>query len=245
MRNTIKIPRQAENIILNKNKLGYKTMAKKVELTKNQLANVAELFEEIPNSQIIDKTINNAISKYRNNNNQSNVYIKVVLINVLYKTAIINTPKLANHIFNKCKEIDKKLKKGDISVIDDIRHGHKIGTNGESKKERDFYSFATKYAHFHNPKAFPICDNRVIRLLAQANRQLLFYDSKFSQKGLRDYQKYKSVIDSLAERLCISGWGYKKIDQGLWLWARNLYNPESFKSLSPSFRKKLKSIIGQ
>ena len=161
---------------------------------------------------------------------------------MLYKTAIINSPKLANYIFKKGKNIDKKLKKGDISVIDDIRKGHKIGLNGKRKRERNLYSFATKYAHFHNPKAFPICDNRVIRLLAQANRQWSFYDKKFSQKNIRDYGNYKFVIDSLAESLRITKWSYKKIDQGLWLWARYLDNPEL---LSRSFRKKLKSIIGQ
>ena len=208
-------------------------MAKKVELTRDKLAKVAELFKEIPNSQIIDKTIRNVISKYRSNNNKKNVYVKVVLINALYKTAIIDTPKLSNHIFINGKKIDRKLAKSDISVIDDIRQGHGIRRK-KSKKEMIFYSFATKYAHFHNPKEFAICDNRVIRLLAQNNGHY--------KKELRDYKKYKSVIDLLAKNLRLIGWDYKKIDQGLWLWARYKYNPEL---LPPRLRKKLKSIIDQ
>jgi hypothetical protein len=218
-------------------------MCQPSKLTKIRLDRVAKLFEKLPNSKIIDKTIRNVISKFRNNKVQSNVYVKVVLINALYKTAIMDIPKLANHIFNKRMKIDKKLKEGDITVIDDIRQGHGIGPNGESAGERDFYSFATKYSHFHNSQAFPICDNRVIRLFTKVNKEMTFRDEKFTQKNLRDYKIYKSVIDSLANHLHINikKWGYKKIDQGLWLWAKYLYNPESIKP--PSILKKLESII--
>ncbi|MBN2314352.1 MAG: hypothetical protein JXM79_10510 [Sedimentisphaerales bacterium] len=75
-------------------------MSRPGELTKDRLTKVAKLFEELPNSKIIDvTTIRDTVSAHRDNMVQSNVYIKVVLINTLYRTAIIDNTKLANHIF--------------------------------------------------------------------------------------------------------------------------------------------------
>ena len=89
----------------------------------------------------------------------------------------------------------------------------------------NFYSFATKYAHFHQPNLYPMYDNLVMRLLCAANKTMGFH-KKFKQSDLKKYSDYKSVIDSLAQHLGIADWGYKKIDQGLWKCAKDLFKKD-------------------
>ena len=191
-------------------------------LAKNLLETASDRFEK--ETITSDEVIQHALHQFRTNDKMIDVCIKAVLINALYQTAILDIKRLAEHIVTK--NIDSKLNTGDVSVVEDIRSGHGIKSSKGRHKEINFYSFATKYVHFHQPNSFPIYDNLVMRLLCEANKKMGFCE-KFTQSKLKDYSFYKFVIDSLAQYLSIADWGYKKIDQGLWMYARGLYTKKN------------------
>jgi hypothetical protein len=205
-------------------------------LTKSILETASELYDAIDGTGIADKAIRYALSQFPTNDDPVGVCIKAILVNTLYQTAIINISRMASYIVEK--NIDPKLQASDVSVIDDIRSGHKIRTTKGNRKEIDFYSFATKYAHFHMPSSYPIYDNLVMRLVTEANRKMKFHE-RFTQSQLLDYSIYKSVIDSLARHLGIANWGYKKIDQGLWVCAKYRYQ----EGLPSGVTQRLKHVI--
>ncbi|HUV29899.1 MAG TPA: hypothetical protein VMY05_02225 [Acidobacteriota bacterium] len=121
-----------------------------------------------------------------------------------------------------CTDTDRRLTSGDLSLVDDIRHGHEIIVK-KSGKERDLYSFATKYAALHQPTNFPIFDSLVMRLLTALNKQINFCPP-FTQADLRNYRRYVSVIDSLASYTGLNSFKYKRLDQGLWVLAKYYYD---------------------
>ncbi len=208
-----------------------------IVLTKDVLERASESFREIDDFRIADEVIGRSISHFPFNNEFVGVYTKAILVNALYQTAILNISRMARHIV--AMNIDPELQASDISVIETIRSGHGIKSSKGQKKEINFYSFATKYVHFHAPNSYPIYDNLVMKLVTEANKELNFHAS-FTQQQLLDYGTYKSVIDSLARRLRVVDWDYKRIDQGLWICAKYQYRRNE---LPPNIVQRLKQII--
>ena len=178
----------------------------------------SDCFGRIDRYRIADGVISLAIANYPNNDQLNQALTKVILINSLYGTSIYDTLRIARHIITL--DCDQKFRDGDISVVDDIRTGHDITL--ENGNDRDFYSFATKYASWHSPDHFPIFDNLVKRLLPFLNRDQHFHET-FTQVALDNYDTYKAVIDSLMAHCGLENFGYKRFDQGLWVYAKYKY----------------------
>lgn len=185
------------------------------------LVKCEELFDQSERFSLSDSVIAAAIKKFKSNNTLQSVLPKVMLINTFYATQIYDTAKMARHVLDT--DADRRLAAGDLSLVDDIRHGHDIRSK-KTSKEMDFYSFATKYAALHEPTKYPIFDSLVMKLLTALNRQLAFC-SRFRQCDLRYYQRYVSVVDALIEFTGLGSLKYKKLDQGLWVYAKYLYAP--------------------
>lgn len=166
---------------------------------------------------LADIIIKRAIRQWPDNSNLEDVLTKVVLLNSLYHTNVLDVWKIAQHICSK--NIDSKIEKGDLTVVDDIRLGHGIRT----KKERNLYSFAAKYVNWHRPTEFPIYDNLVARLLTDLNREYAFHQP-FTRSGLRNFQLLKSVLDGLASWARLEDMRYKRIDEALWVYAKQRYD---------------------
>lgn len=169
------------------------------------------------------------------------VYEKVVLLDRLYGTNVFHAFRMAEHIV-RCK-IDPLLKAAKPEVICRIRAGHDI-TAKQSWKEKDLYSFASKYASWHRPDVYPIYDGLIGRLLPKLNRKLRFHNGLLSPKQLRTYSNLIVAIDELTEKLGLESFRYKKIDKALWLWAkyefrREHMNDEIKRGISKA-RKRLK-----
>jgi hypothetical protein len=146
------------------------------------------------------------------------VYEKTALLDRVYGTNVFDAFRLAQHIVS-CN-IDSLLKIGDPTVVSKIRSGHGIRAKKKGRKEKDLYSFATKYASWHRPDAYPIYDGLIGRLLPKLNRRFPFYNGPLSQQSLRDYSNLIAAIDSLTANLRLKHLRYKKIDKALWLWAK-------------------------
>ena len=96
----------------------------------------------------------------------SHVYKKVVLLNALYSTNVMATFDMTLHI-SRIKDFERRVQEGDISLVDDIRY---ITIEG---KDKNFYSFATKYCHHHNVHAYPIFDSFVVFYLKKYNKEII------------------------------------------------------------------------
>lgn len=186
------------------------------ELFADLVRQASVIFEESSLYQLIDGALYWTFAQFPRNDDERGVLIKTALLITIYKTPIFDVLKIAQHIHRNGAEIDAKIASGDVSVIDQIRQGHGIGKKGGKKK--DFFVFATKYAHFHNPDAFPIFDKVVKDYLYLLNNdELPFYDEFTKTSIEKSYPQFKDVLDTLIRKLNLTDMNYKQVDQGLWL----------------------------
>jgi len=181
----------------------------------------------------VESTLRAVFLAYPQNVTFNDVLIKATLLNSLYYTQIYSITTISQHICDL--QIDTKINVNNITAVDDIRIGHGIG----GQKERDFYSFATKYLHFHKPDNFPIYDQLVKRFLSKLNKEIQFH-SRFTQNDLLDYSLFKSVIDSLNASLNIPNFGYREFDKGLWVYSKYLFKRNE---LSRNFAREIRSVL--
>jgi len=140
----------------------------------------------------------------------SHIYKKVVLLNALYSTNVMATFDMTLHI-SRIKDFERRVQEGDISLVDDIRY---ITIEG---KDKNFYSFATKYCHHHNVHAYPIFDSFVVFYLKKYNKEINLL-SREQLDNLKDYSVFKNCIDTLAESWEIPDeYKYYKLDKYLWI----------------------------
>lgn len=203
------------------------------------LALCADVFENIPQTLKADQVIDWARTTFPHNTDIQQVRMKAVLIDKLYSTMIYNIISVADNIYGH-KYIDCKIKEGNATVIEDIRRGHGV-RRANAKVDTDLYSFATKYAAWHNHRAFPIFDNLVKDLIMDLNGKYRFHEPSFKVSELRDYLFYKSVIDSLMKETGLGeDFKYKKVDQGLWVFAKFKYKAAQ---LEPKIIEQIKQAV--
>lgn len=152
-----------------------------------------------------------------NNQDFDKVLIKVTVLDRLYYTSLFSIYEMAKHIKDNADELDELISNADIKAIELIRQGHGIKT--KNNKEKDLYSFATKYCHWSNlDHKYPIFDSKVeIALNYMKNKKLIQF---FSDDDLRNYEKFKKIIDEVGGK--INNTSYKEIDKGLWVMGKNL-----------------------
>lgn len=143
---------------------------------------------------------------YPKNKDINNILVKASVLNDFYSTNIFKIFSVAKHILKL--NIDKRLKKGDTTLVNDIA---KVNINGV---EKNFYSFATKYCSHHYPKLFPIYDSYVEKVLLYFLKKDKF--EKFSKKDLKDYTKFKNILISFKKFYNIDEYNLKDIDKYLW-----------------------------
>lgn len=208
---------------------------------KSLLIECSKEFKEFERYALADQVINEYVDRFPKHGRLRDVLGKVVLINSLYSTAIYDVIKMARHI-QGIENIDKLIEKGDINAVEKMRKNHRIfvGKKGNKKrKERDIYSFSTKYLNFHNQRAFPIFDNLVKRLLPELNNKYKIISDKIVQKSLYDYGVYKEFIDALRFHILLDDENYKRLDQGLWVYAKYRYQSDK---IPATVRKNVKQI---
>lgn len=143
---------------------------------------------------------------YPDNTDIDDILIKVCSLNDFYSTNIYSPYEVARHI--KELNIDKRLEKSDLTLVNDIA---KVTISG---KEKNFYSFATKYCSHHRPDDYPIYDNYVVKMLKHFKWQDRF--CKFKNADLKLYPKYRDIINKFIEFYNLEGCEYKQIDRYLW-----------------------------
>ena len=144
--------------------------------------------------------------QYPNNNNIEEVLIKCAVIDNFSSTNVFDLYSMADHIVSM--HIDEKLMKGDYSVVEDIAKGD---------LKRTFYSFASKYCHYHNPEKFAIYDSYVAKVLC-------FYLNK-KENELREYGSFMDALTVFCQRYGLDNYKYDDLDKYLWRLGRWYLNP--------------------
>jgi len=122
----------------------------------------SQVFTQIPDYAVCDRLLRNVMDAHRLADGLEAVLLKATLVNALYATNVYDIVTIARHI--ACPKIGDALRAGSPEAVEAIAREHGIG-KGNASGYRDFYVFATKYAHWHNPDAYPIYDSYVGWLL--------------------------------------------------------------------------------
>lgn len=151
------------------------------------------------------------------NTNLSDILIKVSTLNDFYSTNIFSVYPVAKHI--QTLNIDNRLQNGDVTLVNDIM---KVIIDG---KQKNFYSFATKYCSHHNPLNYPIYDSYVEKILRYFRDTDKF--SVFSTQDLKDYKKFKETLIEFRKFYNLEQYNLKQIDKYLWQLGKE-YFPKNF-----------------
>ncbi len=146
------------------------------------------------------------------------VLLKVSALNDFYSTNIYDTYTVARHILKK--NIDADLYANNYSLVNKIA---KVSISG---KEKNFYSFASKYCSHHNPNNFPIYDSFVDKMLMHYKKTDKF--DNFKKDDLKNYKRFIEVINKFQSFYKLDAFSLREIDIFLWI-AGKEYFPKNYK----------------
>lgn len=194
----------------------YKLEVVTVEKIDKYFKNYIDIKLKNPNKIIIedkyllaDEILKNIFKKDKENINLFIIYEKVVLLNALYYTNILDTFSMALHI-KKIKDFKNRINKGDPFLVSEIAN------ITIKNKKRNFYSFASKYCFWHNDRKYPIYDSMNVKMLKKYSNSNLF---DFNCKGIdfKDYKNYRNVINNFCDCFNLpEEVKYRKLDKYLW-----------------------------
>lgn len=144
--------------------------------------------------------------EFKTNDNLQNILIKCSTLNDFYSTNIFKVYNVAVHILSL--NIDERLNNNDPTLVNDIAN---LTING---KEKCFYSFASKYCSHHNPLNFPIYDSYVEKVLKYFRKENPLL--KFDNNDLKDYKKFKGILNKFQQLYNIEEYSLKDLDRYLW-----------------------------
>ena len=155
-------------------------------------------------------------SAYPKNTCSWQVLLKVTVLNALYKTRIMNVYPVVETILGVGRKLDSLILRADPAAVD-LMKMVKFENRG---KAINFFSFASKYCHFHKPDSYPIYDQYVDAALRKLRRdkKLSFGTDALNREA---YAPFKSVIDSFIG-MYANGCAYDAADKFLWCMGKDL-----------------------
>lgn len=162
------------------------------------------------------KALDALFSAYPKNTCPWQVLLKVTTLNVLYKTRIMNVYPVVETILGVGRKLDSLISRGDPAAVDLM----KMVKFAKRDKTINFFSFASKYCHFHKPDRYPIYDQYVDAALRKLRRdkQLTFASGALNRES---YAPFKAVIEEFIERYA-AGCSYDAVDKFLWQMGKDL-----------------------
>ncbi|WP_089612224.1 PD-(D/E)XK nuclease family protein [Dehalobacterium formicoaceticum] len=145
------------------------------------------------------------------------ILLKASTLNDFYSTNIFSIYPVAKHIYNL--DIDARLNAGDVTLVGDVQYV----TIGDTLK--NFYSFASKYCSHHNPLEYPIYDSYVDEVLRYFRNNDEFSD--FQDGDLKEYVKFKSILNDFRTFYGLDQYNLKQIDQYVWQLGKD-YFPKNY-----------------
>lgn len=167
-----------------------------------------------------DSSLDLIFNTFKNNDVFEEIYLKISVLNSFYSTNIYDLNKIAKHILKL--NIDEVIKAGDANLVNAIASGHGIASKkSENGKEISFYSFATKYCSWSNNSQYPIFDSFIEKVLMNYKNQKLL---DFKNDDLKNYPKFKNIIDSFKDTFDLKEFSYKEIDKFLWKFGKENFS---------------------
>ena len=156
------------------------------------------------------KALDALFSAYPKNTCSWQVLLKVTALNALYKTRIMNVYPVVETILGVGRKLDSLISRGDPAAVDLM----KMVKFEKREKTINFFSFASKYCHFHQPDRYPIYDQYVDAALRNLRREkkLAFESDALNREA---YAPFKSVIDAFIG-MYATGCSYDAVDKFLW-----------------------------
>lgn len=189
-------------------KIGYISQKRKIPFpTESEITKYLNQWKSLEKYVLQESSLDKLFHKtYPQNRELDDVLIKVCTLNIFYSTNIFSPTDMAQHIVSL--QIDKRLERGDIDLINDIAIIH---IKGEKKK---FYSFATKYCSHHFDRVYPIFDRYVEKVLIYLKQIDRF--SEFENKDLKNYGKFYEILSQFKAFYKLQKYNWKEIDRYLW-----------------------------
>ena len=184
-------------------------------------------WETLDNYKIQEEAINELFQiHYKSFTDLKTVIIKCSVLNDFYSTNIFDIYKVARHIIT-ISNVEERLKNDDLSLVGEIAKVN-FGTL-ENKKEKNFYSFASKFCSHHSEECYPIYDSYVDTMLKyfKSQNKLLSFD----KSDLKDYFKFKEILIRFKTIYNLENYSLKQIDKYLWQ-AGKKYFPKNYRKKS-------------
>ena len=176
-------------------------------LLKTKWKKYLQKWDSLDNYVLQESSLDKLFLKtYPNNTDINDILIKASSLNDFYSTNIFSIFSVAKHILEL--NIDERLKAGDETLVNDIA---KIIINNKNK---NFYSFASKYCSHHYPTEYPIYDNNVEKVLLYFKKRDKFDD--FTKEDLKNYKTFKKILITFKNFYKIDEYDLKEIDKYIW-----------------------------
>jgi len=188
--------------------------------TNEQVEYWLRIWDSLPDYTVQEEAINELFQgQYKSNKSLKNIIIKCSVLNDFYSTNIFKVYPVACHILEL--DIDEKLNKGDISIVNEIAN------NKIANKEKNFYSFASKYCSHHNQDDYPIYDSYVDQMLRHFRNADEF--TNFDNDDLKDYKKFKDILLEFKKFYKLDEYSLKDLDKYLWQAGKKYYPKKYYK----------------
>jgi len=165
-------------------------------VNKENIEIAKKIYSQLEKWNLANDTLTEFFRKNELNNSEKIVLIKVVLIDGLYKTNLKDQISVARHIL-RISLLDELLKSGDIDVVDKVAKWN----------NKNLLSFASKFCHFHNKRAYPLYDSYVCIAL-----KILI-----GWKDNRIYSDFKKSIEKFKSENKIEDVTFEDMDKYLWI----------------------------
>lgn len=176
--------------------------------TVEEVQKFLTLWNSLENYVLQEDSLNKLFFEtYPLNEDIRDILIKASSLNDFYSTNIFSIFPVAKNILQL--DIDERLQSGDETLVNDVAL-----VNYGDRKVKNFYSFATKYCSHHFPNEYPIYDSYVEKVLIYFKKKDKF--SKFTSKDLRDYPKFKTVVEEFRSFYELDQFSLKDIDRYIW-----------------------------
>jgi hypothetical protein len=163
-------------------------------------------------NDLTERALAELFGQYPGNENDAHILLKVVALNGLYHTQILALHDVANHIYERGKDIDSALRVGSPEIVDTIAEVVIPAT----ERTRHNWSFATKYCSWHRPDSYPIWDSRVSAYLRWLTQKP---SGSFLLKNPDNWKRYGEFVEMVhnLRRVCGLGeFSFKQIDKFLY-----------------------------
>ena len=157
-------------------------------------------------NQLIEEALGQLRARFPHNTETSHVLLKVLVLNKLYNTWVLDkdVESLARHIAGL--DIDPRLSKCSLDAVAKI-----FVCPGLNRK---YYSFATKFCSWHNPEAYPIYDSYAVECLWAYRKQDHF--AEFLRQDLWCYEKFVATVTAFRNYYKLNCFTFRWLDKFLY-----------------------------